>query len=334
MVVLTFFLLAGLHSTESEVITVGDYIPNHGGRPMTKSTYYGGRGGRLFDDVVDYDLGVVPIVGVQSISISYRDKVDSIQVTYVRSRQPLVGRNLFRAPTHGILKSKPTRITLDQYEHVVKVEGQTDGKYITQLTITTDGWKNGNTVYGPFGKNGTQSFLFEGFIVAFYGGHGLMHLNSIGVYSIKELKKSDMFGGTGGNSFDDNGEILQPPAPQFVGISQIKIWSGDVVEAIQVTYAMLGFDNFIANQQGVQNNGSLTTIDFQDREILVGIKGLVKDDYISQLTFITLKPDGSEGRHGPFGKTGNCPFSFFANIIAIYGTSGSQINKIGIYYII
>jgi hypothetical protein len=334
IVVLTCFLLAGYHLIESKVITAekssaGVSGQHHGVRPLTKSTYYGGRGGKSFDDVLDNYLDPSPIMNVNSITISYRDKVDSIQVTYIRVRRGI----LFRAPTHGILKSKPTRITLGPYEHIVKVEGQTDGKYITQLTITTDAWKKGKTVYGPFGKNGTQSFSLEGFIVAFYGGYGLMHLNSIGVYSMKELKKSDMFGGTGGNPFDDNSEILQPPAAQFIGVSQIMIWSSDVVEAIQVLYFLQGVDYFIANQHGEQNNGNLTTLHFPDDEILVTIEGLTEDDYISQVTFVTQKPDGSKGRYGPFGKTGKCPFSISANIVAIHGTSGSRINKIGVYYV-
>jgi hypothetical protein len=61
-----------------------------------------------------------------------------------------------------------------------------------------------------FCVRGSIPFSFEGFILAFFGGYGL-HLNSIGVYSIATLKKSDSFGGSGGRTFDDTTQILLPP---------------------------------------------------------------------------------------------------------------------------
>lgn len=67
------------------------------------------------------------------------------------------------------------------------------------------------------------------------------------MYSIGLLKKSHIYGGAGGAAFDDN---TAPPGPPFVGISFIKIWSGRTVNAIQVRYGMLGFDEFDANQHG------------------------------------------------------------------------------------
>ena len=78
------FALAGLHLTECEVITSTVEASsgagwNHGARPLTQSAHQGGRGGRPFDDIADHDLAPVPIVGVRSISISYKDKVDSLQ---------------------------------------------------------------------------------------------------------------------------------------------------------------------------------------------------------------------------------------------------------------
>jgi hypothetical protein len=225
-------------------------------------------------------------------------------------------------------------MTLEKHEHIVKVDGQTDGKYVNQLIFTTDGSSSGRKVYGPFGKNGSLPFSFEDYIVAFFGGHGSLHLNSIGVYSMVFLRKSGgALGGAGGSPFNDNGVLLSPPAPQFVGISQIKIWSGKVVEAIQVTYAFLGFDFFIADQHGVQSGGNMTTIDIADEEILEALEGLIEDDYISQLTFIVQKPGGTKVKYGPFGETGERPFGFDTNIIAFYGTSGSRINQIGIYYV-
>jgi hypothetical protein len=334
VVVSACILVAGFHLIESEVKKFPDFYLNHGGRPLTKSAYQGGNEGWLFDDLTDHDLGTNIIVGVRSISISYGDKIDSIQVTYTRSRlSAWIKETTFRAPRHGIPKSWPTKITLEQPEHVVRVDGQTDGKYVTQLSITTMGSSSGRKVYGPFGKNGSIPFSFEGFIVAFFGGHGLLHLNSIGVYSVATLKKSDSFGGSGGRTFDDTTQIQLPPVHEFVGILEMKIWSGSAVNGIQITYQKLGYDNYLANPHGQLGSGNLTTIGLSDQEILITVEGSTRDNYISHLTFITQKPDGSRTKHGPFGEAGKCSFSFFGNIIALHGTSGSQINGIGIYYV-
>lgn len=332
--VVAWILVAGSHLIESAAITLeksSNVGANRGARPMTKSPCEGGNGGRPFDDLMDYSLGYNPVVGVHSISISYRDRVDSIQVTYKRSRLNVWGNDIyFWARRHGIPKSRPTKITFEKHEYLAKVEGQTNGKYVNQLTFTTAGSSSGKKVYGPFGKNGSTSFSFEGYVVGFYGGHGLLHLDRIGVYSIELLGRSDVFGGTGGNAFDDT-SIYSPP---LVGISQIQIWSGETVNAIQVKYALLGFDFLIANQHGEQGNGTLTTINFPDGEIVVAIEGRTEGGYISQLTFITRKQDGSKGKYGPFGENGKCSFSIYGKIIGLYGKSGSLIDQIGVFYIL
>ena len=295
---------------------------------MTKSPYYGGKQGTPFDDIADFNLDPNPIIGVYSISISFRDKVDSIQVTYVRARPEDAG--VFRAPRHGMLRSKPTLITLDEHEIIVKIEGQTDGKFVNQLMFTTTGSSSGKKVYGPFGRNGSKCFSFEGYIVAFYGGGGPRHIDRIGVYSIKLLKKSHAFGGAGGNAFDDTTDISGPPR---VGVTQIQVWSGDTVDAIQVSYAFLGNDFLLANQHGQSGNGNLTTIDFADGELVVALEGMINNDLVSQLTFITRKQDGTKTKYGPFGEDGGSAFSISGKIVAFYGSSGSLIDKIGVYYV-
>ena len=329
-------LLVGSNLTESKAINLEKSPPgyaNRGARPLTKSPYYGGEQGTFFDDIADFYLNrVSPIVGVRSISISFGDKVDSIQVTYVRAKEDGTRdfQSIFRAPRHGILKSKPTLITLDKHEIIVKVEGQTDGMFVNQLMFTTTGSSSGKKVYGPFGRNGSKCFSFEGYIVAFYGAYGLWHMDRIGVYSIKLLKKSHAFGGTGGNAFDDSTDISGPPR---VGVTQIQVWSGETVNAIQVTYSVLGFDSLIANQHGKSGNGNLTTIDFADGELVVALQGMINNDLVSQLTFITRKQDGTKTKYGPFGKVSGHAFSISGKIVAFYGSSGSLIDKIGVYYV-
>ena len=227
-------------------------------------------------------------------------------------------------------KVKPTLITLDKREIIVKVEGQTDGKFVNQLMFTTTGSSSGKKVYGPFGRNGSKCFSFEGYIVAFYGRGGPRHLNRIGMHSIKLLKKSHAFGGTGGNAFDDTTDISGPPR---VGVTQIQVWSGDTVNAIQVMYAFLGNDLLLADQHGQSGNGNLTTINFADGELVVALEGMIDNNLVSQLTFITRKQDGTKTKYGPFGEVGGRAFSISGKIVAFYGSSGSLIDKIGVYYV-
>ena len=340
LVAFSYILLTGFTLAASEIIAVeksSGHNPsgNRGARPLTKSAYQGGAGGRQFDDIASFQHFPYAIVSVRSITISHTDTVNSIQVNYVLSRRDFWGRNvLSHGRQHGIPRGQWTKISLDPLEHIVRVEGQTDGKHVNQLAITTaDGSRTPTEkTYGPFGKNSSDSFSFDGNIVGFFGATKFLQLNGIGVYSIDFLKKGDAVGGTGGKPFDDNTEILSP-VPAFIGISQITIWSGHTVEALQVIYFMQGFDYYGARQHGVQQGGNLTTIDFVDGEKLTTIEGTTNEDYICQLTFITKKPDGSERKYGPFGEAGSYPFSISENIIVLHGTSGTQLNTIGAYYV-
>jgi hypothetical protein len=292
-------------------------------RPLMKSPGEGGLNGTSFDDLSDFNFALANITGVRNISISSGDQVDSMQVTYVLSNG-----SLFQAPRRGKVSHPPVNISLTSEESIVRLEGKTNGALVDQITITTIGPEYERKVYGPFGKTGLLSYSFDGHIVGFHGRSGDL-LDRIGVYSLQLLKKSETFGGTGGSEFDDKADLNNPP---IVRIAQLHIWNGELIDAIQAQYLLLGGEFMLGKKHGEGNSGNLTTINFADGEEIVSMLGQSGDNYVNQLTFITKKKDGSEGRYGPFGTIGKHSFSIYGNILGFFGTSGLLIDTIGVYY--
>ena len=211
----------------------------------------------------------------------------------------------------------------------MRLEGKTNGQLVDQLTITTVGPDYEMKVYGPFGRTGLLSFSFDGHIVGFYGREGDL-LDRIGVYFVELLKKSDTYGGEGGSEFDDKADINSPP---IVRLAQLHIWNGELIDAIQAEYLLLGGEFLLGKKHGMGNSENLTTITFAEGEQVTLMEGQTGDEYIDQLTFFTKKQDGSEGKYGPFGNVGKQTFSISGNILGFYGTAGLLIDKIGVYYI-
>ena len=165
--------------------------------------------------------------------------------------------------------------------------------------------------------------------MAFHGRSGHL-LNSTGTYSVELLKKSDLYGGEGGGEFDDKADIKTPP---IVRISAIHVWSALLVDAIQVEYLLVGGNFLLGNKHGEGNSNNLTTVTFAEGEELVGLEGQTGDNYVDQISFITKKQDGSDGKYGPFGRIGKETFTISGKILGFYGFSGLLIDKIGAYYI-
>lgn len=325
LIIVCCTLLAGSHHVEPKTISLQKaglkpLSVNAASRPLMKSP---GQGGTLFDDLTDFHLTPSSIVGVHSINVSSGDQIDSVHVTYILSNG-----SLFQAPRRGKISHTPVNITLTPEEYIMKIEGKTNGELVDQLTITTIGPDYEMKVYGPFGKTGLLSFSFESHIVGFHGRAGNL-LDSIGVYGVELLKKSDLFGGTGGSEFDDRADITTPP---ILEIAQLHIWNGDFIDAIQVEYAVLG-GSFLLGKKHGGNSGNLTTVTFDEGEHIVALLGQTGDNYLNQLTFVTMKANGSEAKYGPFGNTGKDPFSVHGNILGFYGYAGSLLDKIGVYFI-
>lgn len=296
-------------------------------RQQLKSPAYGGSNGTTFDDVMNVSMSGVNVTGICFINISSGNQVDAIQVTYLLSNG-----SLYQSPVHGKYNNPPITIVLDPDEYVTKLEGKTNGALVDQLTLTTVGPDYEHKVYGPFGKTGNLSFTFEDYILGFHGRSGNL-LDSIGIYSLELVKKSQEFGGPGGDPFDDR---VDGRAPPIVGISKIFIWHANIIGAFQIEYILLGDSTVLGELHGWNSspNRNLTTVSFDKGEQLIEVHGKVGDGkFVYQMTFITKKEGGGNAQYGPFGVSGNELFSFFGNIYGFFGHSGSMVDRIGMYYL-
>ena len=304
-------------------------------RPLVKSEGVGGDYGTEFDDMEEFSSS--NIIGIHSINISSGFLEDSIifsiGVVYVLSN-----KSLLTVPSRG----QPYNIfsiVLKPEEQIVKVEGKVDDNTIGQLTITTVGPNYKHTIYGPFGGIGTLSFAFEGQIIAFHG-RSSGSLNSIGVYSLAKLTRSDQYGSTGCgySEFDDISDLNYPP---IVAIKSISIWvSYDTVAAIQMGYLLLDGSTLLGKPHSPvpTTNFTPTTITLEDGDKLIALQGEIDVIdvagylYITQLNFTILTRNG-EVMYGPFGNKGYESFNIRGNILGIHGSSDGLIYRIGAYYL-
>lgn len=289
-------------------------------RPVLKLSSKGSPNGTAFDDVANLTTDTSSILKIDTIAIGSLNQVDYIQVTYLLSNG-----SFYNASIHGDGIFTPDTITLGTDEYVSKIEGKTNGDYVNELTITTYSAKyRESNVYGPYGTpklNATQDYVFEGNIVGFYGTVGKYVLNSIGVYTIAPVKKSDYYGyASMKTNFTDDPDATFPPVMR---ISALHVHHGTYINAIQAEYQLFGGSTLTGPRHGGQG-GHMTTLRLAPDEHITGIKGETEEDeYFStvcQLTFITTKKDGNVRYYGPYGKKGSKSFSVMdVNVVGLAG---------------
>ena len=288
---------------------------------LTKSPSFGGSGGNMFDDYVQ-ESG---IVSIKSISIRSGNQVDSIQVTYL-----LANGQTKTNDRHGGGGGVHSLVTLNKGDYISKVEGKTNGVLIDQLLITVTREDGSVKVFGPYGKTGQTPFKVEGNIVAFFGSAGNL-MDSIGFYCYKKLSKSKMFGGSGGDPFNDDPYTRYPGAG--LKVSKLFINAGNQVDSIQAEYITLGGTTVTGPRLGGEG-GSPYIMDVGMDEVIVKMEGKTNGQLIDQLTFTMRNTRGKTRTAGPFGKTGKTPFSVSApsGIQGFFGRVGNQIDGLGVYY--
>ncbi|XP_011407205.1 PREDICTED: jacalin-related lectin 23-like [Amphimedon queenslandica] len=333
-------LLLTASTVTSKAISLTDAAPVHAKdslksagqtvtRPLTKSVAYGGDGGTQFDDIAE--LGSTNIYGVHSINISSGDLVDSIEVFY------LLKNKTIRGARHGKSSNPPVNIVLDPREEIVKIEGRIyNSQLVGQLTITTIGPSYVKKTYGPFGKIGSLFFELEGQIIGFQGRSG-DSLDQIGVYSLEKMTKSDLYGSTSASPFDDISDLGYPP---IVSLKSINVWSRpEMILAIQAEYLLLDGSTLKGGRHGFLYTDNITTIALEAGDQVISMDGMIatsqlnQNKFIAKLSFTVAKRNGDIIKYGPFGKWGIEAFNVRGNIIGIYGESGSNIYKIGAYYV-
>ncbi|KAL5510318.1 hypothetical protein EMCRGX_G005845 [Ephydatia muelleri] len=132
---------------------------------------------------------------------------------------------------------------------------------------------------------------------------------------------SGLTGGSGGNSFDDT-------AGNIIGVTSITIHHGNQVDGIQATYLRTDNSTFEGPYHG-GNGGSPTTINFAADEVIVEVYGKTNNVLVDQITFVTRKRDGSTQTYGPYGMTGETPFSVKGRVASLFGRSGNLLDAIG-----
>lgn len=299
-------------------------------RRILKSPGLGGDQGASFDDRLSPLLkDFVNINRVQTISISFGDYLESLQVTYLLSNN-----SFFTPPRRGVVRSSEVVITLAYNEYLVKVEGYHNSTMVQQITFTTliYGYDNKSThVYGPYGSTGNTSFSVEGFVVGFYG-HFDDKLNNLGIYALASLNKSEGFGGGNDSKltyFDDKPDEYYAPISRM---NSIRINHGDAVDAFKTVYTVLNGDILQTDTHG-GSGGIQTTIYLTEDEAIIGVEGSTDGQYINQIKFITERQrDGTVRGYGPFGKAASKQFSFYGNILGFSGSYINYIHSISVYF--
>lgn len=295
------------------------------GRDLVKVPGYGGPNGIPFDDVAG--LGEM-ITGINFINFTHGDAVDSIQVTYL-----LANGSLYLAPKHGGNSNTypPGEIKVEVGEYVERIEGKVDGHTVNQIKITTVNHDGSNRkVYGPYGKNDGMDFSYDGHIIGFYGGTQNL-LKFVGVYTLPKVKKSNLFGGPGGDRFDEHPNVIAfPPVKK---INKIMLTYVDSINSIQVEYLLLDNSTHLGEKHGGVGNNSIT-IELEYTENIITLEGESQGLTVDQLSFITRNSkDGMLKRYGPYGKGGEEFFSVNQDIVGFVGFSTADIiNTVSVYY--
>ena len=286
----------------------------------------GGTGGAQFADLV-----TTRVVGIQALSVSFDNQLESIQATY-----RLANGSFATSPRRGGSKYPQHNITFGKDEYVVGVSGKTSGTIVDQISIhTVRPHKHQRVTYGPFGSAGEKDFLLEGYVVGFCG-YSSERLDNVGIFFPSLLLQSEYFGGDGrgavkGEDFDEHPDYFF--ASPITKVTKILVHSGNVLNSLQLEYLLLGGSTARGKRYGKPSE-ELTVIDIKDTEVLRGVLGKSDGDCIDQITFLSHDYDGNADKtYGPFGRTGSRPFSAYGNIMGITGNAGEQVNGLSLYYI-
>ena len=297
-------------------------------RPVLITDTYGRSQGLIWDDDI---LSHQPtIVGIRHVNISYENQINSIQVTYL-----LADGTLYNAPRRGSSIGYSTSIALNEDECFIRIQGMQSASGITKLIFISKNSSGIERMHGPFGGTGVAPFSIEGYILGFRG-YASSAIHGLSAYYLSPLIKSnETFGGSVRTyPFDDNVDAIIPPV---VGIKNITIYHGALVDSFQCTYILYGGSIFEGEQHGGPGGG-LTTVTLEENEILHRLMARTFNSgrYLEELTFYSTRQQNSR-MHGPFGVgiSGNL-YEFSGNILGFYGyledyARGNAVTSIGVY---
>ena len=102
------------------------------------------------------------------------------------------------------------------------------------------------------------------------------------------------------------------------------------VDSIQADYELLGGGMYCGTKHGGPG-GILTEIPFESGEVIMKMTGKTNNVLVDQVTFTTIKSDGSQQEYGPYGKTGQTPFEVDRFIYGFFGRSGTKLDALGVF---
>lgn len=274
----------------------------------SQSSEHGGTRGTAFNDSHRIeDWGRITRIVVRSGS-----KIDALTVYYANNSWT----------THGGSGGRPSVISLEKDEYIIKVSGRA-GSVIDQLTFFTS---KGRTL-GPYGGGGGSPFSldFQGQVLHFFTGRSSKKINRIGCgYGERQPKlpndivTTKTHGGGGGSPFDD--------LPVAVGkIKSITVRHGAVIDQIACNYDIGG------HQAHGGNGGGQSTFNLGEDEYITEVRGRA-GRLIDSLQFVTNKNRQSPQYGSP---TGGSPFTEKEDrriLRAIHGRSGGKLDQLGFYF--
>ena len=313
---------------------------------ISVSQLFGGNGGDVFDH--DALTHVPQVVRVKSIYLQY----DSLSLISIQPTYLLYDGNTWQPDKRGGIGysqvKHPVSLSFEEGEDLIGIAGKTayDGRIpspsidVNQLTLTTQ--KNGIIKeYGPYGKSSVENgstFIVRGKILGFHGRSGWL-IDALGAYY--SLERTELLGGTGGNSFDD-GKRSGPP---IVGIKKLNIRYFNVqIISFQAEYILSNGSTWQGPLHPSRTVGTLKTIELEDGEDVVsmvvgGYRSDSSSDYtVGYLEFMTQKKDGIRkeyDRIGTVSSFGDCKETEFTagRIVSFFGRSSLVLNAIGASYI-
>lgn len=282
-------------------------------RSIQVSEVFGNSRGSPWDDGI---LTYSPrIIGIQSLTVSYGDTINSIQVDYL-----LADGGVYSSPRRGSVAGSEVTITLAGDEHIARVEGTTDSAALIQLSFITKSRNGSERAMGPYGGGtGARSLNVSGYILGFRG-YASSHIDGLSVYYLAPLIKSELtYGGSGRMyAYDDHVDTIIPPV---VGIENITIQSGSLIDGIRCTYRLLGGSTFTGSFIGNNAGGGKSVINLDEREILSRLILKTYGTYLDRLEVYVNQTQTNSVIAGPlrYGLGGFTTFEISGVILGIYG---------------
>lgn len=280
------------------------------------TTVAGGSGGAAFSDT-DVPSGA----RVVQVHIFSGKMIDAVQLQYA-----LPNGQMVMGPRHGGPGGQERIFRIDSDEFITGISGRY-GRQIDALQFHTN--KRSSEVFG--GTGGRQDFNIrtaDGYQAIGFVGRSGTYVDAIGLtyvpQTIRQMQKTSLAGGRGGRPFED-GEI-----PVNSRISEVRIRSGKMIDAIQAVYTLQNGTLFEGPSHG-GNGGDLSVFRLDADEYIIGISGRFGNN-LDSLVLHTNK------RTSPvYGGTGGrqdykIDLPSGNRAVGFIGRSGNLLDAVGLSY--